>query len=316
MTTVKPKIALTLGDPGGIGPEIVAKAVADRETAEICEPVVFGSREIFSRACELTGAKDDTVEFVDCGDMRFDDLRSGEVDESSGRESLAAIEAAVEHTAGGLSDAIVTAPINKKAIHLAGSPYPGHTEMLKDMTGAEDVVMMFEGGDFRVALVTIHCALADVPGLVKHEAVLSTIKICASALTEKFGVESPKIAVCGLNPHAGENGEFGREEIDEIAPAVVMASAEGIDVAGPLPADAVFYGAMEGKWDVVVAMYHDQGLAPFKMVAFYRGVNITLGLPIVRTSPDHGTAFDIAWQGVADPRSMLEAIKTAARLAK
>ncbi len=312
----KPKIAFTLGDPGGIGPEIVAKVCSSEETKLICKPVVFGSAEIFSRACELVGSRRDAVEFVDCGSMRFEDMRPGEVDAKSGSEALVSIENAVKCVLSGIADAVVTAPVNKSAIRLAGSPHPGHTEMLREMTGSRDAVMMFESGQFRVALVTVHRALRDVPALITEDAVFNTIKICASELSGRFGVESPRIVVCGLNPHAGEDGEFGREEIEHIAPAVIRASATDVDVVGPIPADAVFYGAVEGKWDAVIAMYHDQGLAPFKMLAFYRGVNVTLGLPIVRTSPDHGTAFDIAWQGVADPRSMQEAVKTAVRLVR
>ncbi len=311
----KPKIALTLGDPAGIGPEIVAKVVSSEQTRRLCEPVVFGGREIFSKACELVGANKSDVEFVDCGGLKFDDLSPGDVSEICGHESLASIERAVEHVSSGFADAVVTAPINKKAITLAGSPYSGHTEMLKDMTGADEVVMMFESGDFRVALVTVHCALAEVPALVTGERVFNTIRICASELSDKFAIDSPRIAVCGLNPHAGDGGEFGSEDMEEIAPAVIRASAKGINVAGPVSADAVFYNAVGGQWDAVIAMYHDQGLVPFKMLAFYSGVNITLGLPIVRTSPDHGTAFDIAWQGMADPRSMQEAVKSAVRLA-
>ncbi|QMU56355.1 MAG: 4-hydroxythreonine-4-phosphate dehydrogenase PdxA [Candidatus Mycalebacterium zealandia] len=312
----KPKIAVTLGDPCGISPEIVAKVVSSEETRRICEPVVFGGEEIFSKACELVSARKNGIEVVDCEGPSFDDLHPGEIDSEAGRQSLLAIEKAVEYANSGRVDAVVTAPINKKAIQLAGSPYPGHTEMLRDLTGAENAVMMFESGDFRVALVTVHCALKDVPSLVTEDSVFNTVSVCASALEDRFGIESPKFVVCGLNPHAGENGEFGSEEIEHIAPAVVRASAAGVDISGPLPADSVFYGAVEGRWDAVIAMYHDQGLAPFKMLSFYRGVNITLGLPIVRTSPDHGTAFDIAWSGVADPRSMQEAVKTAVRLVR
>lgn len=311
----KPKIAITLGDPSGIGPEVVAASAADGEIRRICEPLVFGSPEIFRKACELTGADASGVEVVETGGMVFDDLAAGEVSKASGREALASVREAVEHVLSGSADAVVTAPVHKKAIRLAGSVHPGHTEMLKEMTGAENAVMMFEGGDLRVALVTIHCALAEVAGLVTADAVFNTVKVCADELTERFGIDSPRIAVCGLNPHAGDGGEFGSEDIERIAPAVMRASAAGVDVSGPLPADAVFHSAMEGRWDLVVAMYHDQGLAPFKMLAFHRGVNITLGLPIVRTSPDHGTAFDIAWRGVANPRSMKEAVKTAVRMA-
>lgn len=312
----KPKIAFTLGDPSGIGPEIVAVTVSSEETKRICSPVVFGGAEIFSGACELTGSNADGVEFVGCGGLRLDELRPGRADERTGRESLASIEKAVEHVRSGLADALVTAPISKNAIRLAGCPYPGHTEMLGEMTGSPGAVMMFESERLRVALVTVHCALSEVPALITRDAVLNTITVCASELSGKFGIRSPKIVVCGLNPHAGESGEFGTEEIERIAPAVAGASAMGVDVSGPVPADAVFHRALEGKWDAVIAMYHDQGLAPFKMLDFHGGVNITLGLPIVRTSPDHGTAFDIAWRGVADSRSMREAVKTAVRLVR
>lgn len=212
-------------------------------------------------------------------------------------------------------DAIVTAPISKESTHLAGSHFPGHTEMLKELTGADEAVMMFEGGSFRVVLVTIHTALRNVPDLITKESVLSVIKITHRALVDKFRIPQPKIAVCGLNPHAGESGAFGDEEIVHIAPAVSEAREFGVGITGPLPADTLFYYANQGKWDAVVAMYHDQGLIPFKMLSFNVGVNLTLGLPIIRTSPDHGTAFNIAWQGVADPSSMIAAVKVAARLA-
>ena len=310
----KPKIAITLGDPSGVGPEIAAVAAADEETRRICEPVIFGSPDVFGKACELVGADAGGIEVAETGDMSFDDLAIGEVSKDSGTEALASVREAVESVLSGSADAVVTAPVHKKAIRLAGSVHPGHTEMLREMTGAENAVMMFEGGDLRVALVTIHCALSEVAGLITADAVFNTVKVCSDGLSERFGIESPRIAVCGLNPHAGDGGEFGSEDIERIAPAVMRASAEGLDVSGPLPADAVFHSAMEGRWDLVVAMYHDQGLAPFKMLAFHMGVNVTLGLPIVRTSPDHGTAFDIAWRGVANPRSMKEAVKTAVRL--
>ena len=222
---------------------------------------------------------------------------------------------AVRAAITGEIDAIVTAPISKESIHLAGSAYPGHTEMLRDLTGSENAVMMFDGGAFRVVLVTIHCALSEVPRMITRESVFSVIHIANTSMKRQFGLASPRIAVCGLNPHAGEAGAFGSEEIDSIIPAVEKAKNLGISVDGPLPADTLFYQANKGRWDVVVAMYHDQGLIPFKMLAFDKGVNVTLGLPIIRTSPDHGTAFDIAWQNKADPESMAEAIKLAAKLA-
>ena len=191
-------------------------------------------------------------------------------------------------------EAIVTAPISKESIHFAGSKYPGHTEMLQDLTGSDNAIMLFEGGKFRVALMTIHVALSEVPKLITKDRVYDYISICNSELKSKFGIPEPKIVVCGLNPHAGEVGAFGREEIEEIIPAIEKANGEGVKVEGPLPADTLFYNALQGKWDLVISMYHDQGLIPFKMLSFDTGVNVTIGLPLIRTSPDHGTAFDIA----------------------
>jgi 4-hydroxythreonine-4-phosphate dehydrogenase len=237
------------------------------------------------------------------------------VDRKAGEASLSYIREAVKAAIAGGIDAVVTAPISKESTHLAGSKFPGHTEMLKELTGADEAVMMFEGGSFRVVLVTIHTALKEVPKLITKESVLSVIKITHSTLVNQFKIKDPKIVVCGLNPHAGESGAFGDEEIVHITPAVAEARKQGIGVTGPLPADTLFFYANQGKWDAVVAMYHDQGLIPFKMVSFNVGVNMTLGLPIIRTSPDHGTAFNIAWQGVADPSSMTAAVKLAARLA-
>ena len=237
------------------------------------------------------------------------------MDRKAGQASLDYITTAVNSALKNEIDAIVTAPISKESTHLAGSKYPGHTEMLKDLSGSNQAVMMFEGNKFKVMLVTIHEALSNVPKLISKDRVLSTIKLTHDSLVNLFKIDAPKIVVCGLNPHAGESGAFGNEEIDHIIPAVEEAKELGINIEGPLPADTLFYYANLGKWDAVVAMYHDQGLIPFKMVSFNDGVNITLGLPIIRTSPDHGTAFDIAWKGVADPSSMIAAIKVAAQFA-
>jgi len=310
----KPKIGITMGELNGIGPEIVVKALGSEEIRELCEPVVFGSARVLERAEKLVGRKVE-CELIEAGDFRIEDLMPGKADEASGRASLAYIEKAVESAVNKEIDAIVTAPICKESIHMAGSTYPGHTEMLADLTNSEEAVMMFEGPSFRVALVTIHTALANVPGLITLDRVFSTILTANDSLINLFKIPEPKIAVCGLNPHAGESGVFGREEIESIEPAVSKAREIGIDVTGPMPADTLFYYANQGTWDAVVAMYHDQGLVPFKMLSFEDGVNVTLGLPIIRTSPDHGTAFDIAWDGNADPTSMISAIKVALRLA-
>lgn len=309
----RPKIGITMGDPNGIGPEVVLKAINDPEITNICEPIVYGSKAVL-REVERRTSLNISCEIVD--DKKFIDLKvePGVNSKSAGEASLFYIEKAVKDSLDRKIQAIVTAPISKESIHLAGSKYPGHTEMLKDLTGSESAVMLFEGGFFRVALVTIHVALSEVPSLITEEKVLTTIRICNKDLKQKFSIVEPKIAVCGLNPHAGEAGAFGKEEIDKIKPAIRKAVGEGIQVEGPLPADTLFYSANKGMWDLVIAMYHDQGLIPFKMLAFDTGVNVTLGLPIIRTSPDHGTAFDIAWKGIAKPTSMIEAIKTAVRL--
>lgn len=310
----KPRIGMTMGDPNGISPEIVVKALNSDEVTSVCSPVVYGSGDILEAAARLTGMKLGCPIYDPSG-FTSADLKPCRVDKKAGEASLSYIREAVKAAMSGGIDAIVTAPISKESTHLAGSQFPGHTEMLKELTRADEAVMMFEGGSFRVVLVTIHTALRNVPDLITKERVLSVIKITNRALVDKFKIPKPRIAVCGLNPHAGESGAFGDEEILHISPAVAEARKLGIGITGPLPADTLFYYANQGKWDAIVAMYHDQGLIPFKMLSFNVGVNLTLGLPIIRTSPDHGTAFNIAWKGVADPSSMIAAVKVAARLA-
>jgi len=301
-----------MGDPNGIGPEVIVKAISSSEIEQLCEIVIFGDAGIIQKAAKNSTPQ---IKINECSEFGLEDLEPGIIDRKAGQASLDYIGAAVKSALANEIDAIVTAPISKESTHLAGSQYPGHTEMLKDLTGAEQAVMMFEGGRFKVMLVTIHEALSDVPSLISKDRVLSTIKITHDALINHFKISEPKIVVCGLNPHAGESGAFGKEEINHIIPAVEEARELGINIDGPFPADTLFYYASQGKWDAVVAMYHDQGLIPFKMVSFDDGVNITLGLPIIRTSPDHGTAFDIAWKRKADPSSMKAAIKVAAQLA-
>lgn len=309
----KPKIGITMGDLNGIGPEVVVKALSSGEIKDICDPVVFGNLSVAEKAQELTGLALD-CDIIETGSFKIQELMPGRADEASGRASVEYIEKAVDAVLKKEIDAIVTAPICKESIHMAGSSFPGHTEMLAELTGSQNQVMMFEGGSFRVALVTIHTALANVPKLITKERVYSTLVTVNDSLINLFNIHSPKISVCGLNPHAGESGAFGREEIESIEPAVKEARQVGVDVTGPLPADTLFYYANQGTWDAVVAMYHDQGLVPFKMLSFEDGVNVTIGLPIIRTSPDHGTAFDIAWEGIAEPKSMISAIKLAVRL--
>ena len=309
----KPQIGITMGDPNGIGPEVIVKAVQSEEVLGICEPVIYASGPVMQRAERTFGLKLN-CKIEDKGSYKDLEVNEGSIDKRAGESSLYYIEEAVKDTLDKKINAVVTAPISKESTHLAGSVYPGHTEMLKALTGADKVVMLFEGGPFKVALVTIHTALSEVPKLITKENILNTLSVCNNDLKNKYGINGPKIAVCGLNPHAGEAGAFGNEEIKEIIPALEEAKQKGIDVTGPLPADTLFYRAKNGEWDLVLAMYHDQGLIPFKMLSFDTGVNVTLGLPIVRTSPDHGTAFDIAWKGMARPTSMIEAIKAAARL--
>lgn len=305
-----------MGDPNGIGPEVIAKSLRDlaRSGEPSFEPVIYGSEGVIRRSCELNNFEIRTP-IVNIEGFPVSELTPGKVSRMAGTVSIKSIETAVNDAVSGDLDAVVTAPISKESIHMSGSVYPGHTEMLKDLTNAKHPVMMFDGGPFRVALVTIHIPLSEVPGRITRESVFRTIKVCSNDLVSRFGIENPKLAVCGLNPHAGEAGAFGNEEIEQITPAVREAGDEGIDVAGPYPADTLFYHALKGKWDMIIAMYHDQGLIPFKMLAFDKGVNVTLGLPVIRTSPDHGTAYDIAWKGDANPASMTEAIKLAVKLA-
>ncbi len=313
--TDKPRIGITMGDPNGIGPEVIVKALACSELQDLCTPVVFGSVEIMEEAHRLTGLGTG-FDTVSIGHFGKDKLHPGHPEKTAGEASLAYIREAVRIALDGKIEAVVTAPISKESIHLAGAKYPGHTEMLQELTGAKRVAMMFEGGRFRVVLVTIHCALSEVPRLINEEKVLTTIELTHQSLIRLFKIAEPTIVVCGLNPHAGEAGAFGNEEILHVIPAVMRAKESGIEVTGPMPADTLFYHAAQGKWDAVIAMYHDQGLIPFKMLSFDEGVNITLGLPIIRTSPDHGTAYDIAWKGKANPSSMIAAIKVAVNLVK
>jgi len=311
--SIKPAIGITMGDPNGIGPEVIVKAVQSEEVLSICEPVLYASESVIRKAELMLGLTID-CKIEDKGDFTDLEVNAGSINKKAGESSLFYIQDAVKDALDKKIEAVITAPISKESTHLAGSVYPGHTEMLKDLTGADNVVMLFEGGPFKVALATIHCALSEVPNLITKEKILTTLSVCDKDLREKYGIDNPRISVCGLNPHAGEAGAFGNEEINEIIPAVKEAVVKGINVSGPFPADTLFYSANRGEWDLVIAMYHDQGLIPFKMLAFDTGVNVTLGLPIVRTSPDHGTAFDIAWKGIAKPDSMIEAIKAAVRI--
>lgn len=285
----KPRVGITVGDPAGIGPEIAAKAAVDSRVLEVCEPVLYGPPS----------------------DRTFD---IGRISASAGEAAYDAIVRAVEDATNGRIAAIATAPINKEAFAAAGVPWRGHTELLAHLTGAPRVAMMFYADVLRVVLATVHIPLAEVPGALTRELVQDTIDLTARELP-RFGHPSPRIAVAGLNPHAGEHGLMGMEEDLVLSPAIAAARDRGADAHGPFPADTVFVRAMRGEFDVVVACYHDQGLIPVKLAAFGRAVNVTLGLPIIRTSVDHGTAFDIAGRGEADESSLVHAVLLAARLA-
>ena len=287
---MKPRVAITAGDPAGIGPEIAARAAADPSVLDVCEPIIYGASNGQSFA-------------------------PGQLSADAGRSAYDAIVRAVEDAQRKKMDAIATAPINKEALRLAGLPWNGHTDLLAHLTGARDVAMMFYSDALRVVLATVHIALADVPRALTKASLEATIDLTSRELP-RFGIAKARIAVAGLNPHASEHGLFGREEETIMTPAIEACRARGIDVAGPFPADTVFVRARRGEFDVVIACYHDQGLIPVKLVAFGQAVNVTLGLPIVRTSVDHGTAFDIAGKGVADPQSMIAAVLLAARLAR
>ena len=289
---VKPRIGITVGDPSGIGPEIAAKAIAERRVLEVCEPRLYGPHTP-------------------------DDLRPyepGVLSAPAGRAAYDAIVEAVRDARRGAIHGIATAPVNKEAFAMAGLPWKGHTDLLAHLTDTPRVAMMFHAETLRVVLATIHVPLADVPRLLTRDVVEFTIELTAKELP-RFGTPTPRIAVAGLNPHAGEHGIIGTEDRDVLVPAVEYCRSRGIDVTGPWPADTVFARAARGEFDAVIACYHDQGLIPVKLLAFGRAVNVTLGLPIVRTSVDHGTAFDIAGRGTADHRSMVEAILLASTLA-
>jgi 4-hydroxythreonine-4-phosphate dehydrogenase len=291
--TFRPRVGITVGDPSGIGPEVAAKAAAEPAVVAACEPVLYGP------------ATSDALEA----------FPAGIVSPESARAAHAAIVAAVDDAKAGRIHAIATAPIHKEAFHAAGLPWPGHTELLAELTGSRRVAMMFHSEPLRVVLATVHMPLARVPEAITPERLADVIDLTAEALP-RFGTPEPRLALAGLNPHAGEGGVLGGEEIAVLAPAVEAARARGIRIDGPIPGDTVFVRASRGEFDAVIACYHDQGLIPVKLLAFGRAVNVTLGLPIVRTSADHGTAFDIARQGVADASSMIHAVLLAARLAR
>jgi 4-hydroxythreonine-4-phosphate dehydrogenase len=326
----RPTIGITMGDPVGIGPEIVLKALCQRSLYDTCRPLVLGDRQALKALNEVLKTKlafrsvegpeqghyeATVVDLVELSHLQAAQIKPGRPTRETGRAMVQYITTGIDWAMETRIDALVTGPINKAAMHAAGFSFQGHTELLAHRTSTSDYVMMLAGTRLRVALVTIHVPLAHVSGLLTKESIVKTIGITAKALTNSFGISKPRLAVAALNPHGGEEGLFGDEEAGIIAPALHQARAAGHHVSGPYPADTLFYWALQGRWDAVLAMYHDQGLIPFKMVHFTDGVNTTLGLPIVRTSVDHGTAYDIAGHGKADPGSLVAAIDMAAQQA-
>ncbi|WP_044895266.1 4-hydroxythreonine-4-phosphate dehydrogenase PdxA [Bacillus alveayuensis] len=329
MVERKPILAITMGDAAGVGPEIIMKALKDQEIYTSCCPFVIGDAKMLERADKIvqTNLKVNRIKkvedarfsygTVDCLDLDLlpPDLPIGQVSAEAGKAAFKYLEKAIELAKEQIIHGICTAPLNKEALHKGGHHYPGHTEILAELTNTKDYAMMLSAPNLKVIHVTTHVGLIDAVKQITPERVYTVIKLAHETL-QKAGYKQPRIAVCGINPHAGENGLFGyREEEEKVIPGVEKAQQEGISVFGPLPADTLFFRAIRGDFDVVVAMYHDQGHGPIKVLGLEAGVNITVGLPIIRTSVDHGTAFDIAGKGIADELSLKEAIRQAIELA-
>ncbi len=320
-----------MGDPAGIGPEVIAKALSGADVRNVCRPIVIGSLPVMERTIkalklklsvlrvhghETTISHRGPVAVLDPLERPLGTFKPGTAAAETGAASVAFIKKAVELAQIGSIEGMVTAPINKEAINMAGCRYPGHTELLADLTHAHESGMMIVGGPLRIMFVTTHVAIKDLTSLLTQAKIEKAIRLAQLALTTLFGIKRPRIAVAALNPHAGEHGLFGDEEARIILPAARAIQQQGILASDPLPADTLFGKAAKGSFDGVVALYHDQGLIPLKLVAFGTCVNLTVGLPILRTSVDHGTAFDIVGKGIADPGSLIEAVRLAAKIAR
>ncbi len=322
-----PRIAVTTGDPASIGPEVCLRLLANPAVADICQPIVFGDRAVLEKAAEqcalahpfrvvqdleeATGAC-----VLDFGEINGDAYQTGTISAATGRAGYRYVTEAIDAALAGKVDAVTTGPLNKEALRMAGIPFPGHTEIFADRTRSGRACMLQYSEEVRCVFVTTHVGYAEVPGLLTEERILEVIELAAEAM-ERIRKRKPRLLCCGLNPHAGENGLFGNnEEASIIAPALEAARARGIDITGPLPPDTIFLPARRKEYDCVVCMYHDQGHIPLKALAFDEAVNTTLGLPIIRTSVDHGTALDIAGKGIANPNSLFEAVKLALQLAR
>jgi 4-hydroxythreonine-4-phosphate dehydrogenase len=326
-----PIIGITMGDPTGIGPEIIIKALSMKEPFEVCRPIVFGDREVLSKAVNLLGLPT-TIEVIEkipeegylpqkifllsLSQLEVASLQFGKPDTKCGEAMVKYVEEAIKWVKRGKLDAITTCPINKQAINAAGYPYSGHTELLAHLTQSSSVAMMFLGSRWKVVFVTTHIPLKEVSEWISANRVLSTIRMTDGGLQRYFGIAHPKIAVLGLNPHCGEEGLLGEEDKMEIIPAIAEARSQGVDVEGPFPADSFFNLTRRTPFDAVISMYHDQGLIPIKMVDFEEAVNLTLGLPFIRTSVGHGTAYDIAGKGLANPTNLVKALLMASKLSK
>lgn len=328
---MKPIIAVTMGDPSGIGPEVIVKGLLEKTTYTRCRPFVVGDPNRMSEAAarfapELSTRRiktlsearfqEGTVEILEPPGKPLPSLEYGKAHPEAARAAFQAIKQAAEMALRGEIDGITTAPINKEGMKTIGFAFPGHTEFLADLAKTDRFAMMMVGGGLKITLTTIHLPLREAITTLRKEIIVEAIRLTDRAMKQDFGIETPKIALAALNPHAGERGIFGDEEKQHVVPAVEAARREKIDVLGPFPADTLFYQLKTGRFDAAVALFHDQALIPIKLLAFGNAVNVTIGLPFIRTSVDHGTAYNIAGKGVADPGSLREALKLAAEMAE
>lgn len=326
----KPIIGITMGDAAGVGPEIIVMALLHGRVQNICKPVVIGDTGTIKEALQITNRtakvrkirkvgqayfKEELIEVIDLDNLDSQLIEKGKISSLAGKAAFEYLQSAVRMALVKDIEAIITAPLNKEALNKAGYHYPGHTEILAELCGVSDVCMMLVVDNLRVAHVSWHISLRKACDFLNKERILTTLKLSVEAV-QKMGIRKPHVAVAGLNPHAGENGLLGKEEIMYIIPAIKEALFKGIDVVGPIPPDTLFYRAKQREFDLVIAMYHDQGHIPLKMLGFFEGVNVTLGLPIIRTSVAHGTAFDRAGKGTASPESLIKAIELAVRLVR
>ena len=312
--TRKPKIALTMGDPAGIGSELAVKAATDAKLAEIMDIVLYGSPDILKTA-SAKFTKNKPLKIVPTGSLKFEQVTKGQISPKCGLEAYDTIVKATKDTLAGKVDAIVTAPVCKASINMAGISFTGHTELIAELCKTANFAMMQSSGKLRIIFVTTHIPVSKISSAITKKRIVEVAILLRDAILQE-GVKNPLIAIAGLNPHAGENGFMGNEEIRTIIPAIEILKEMGISVQGPYPSDTLFIKGTLSMFDGIVSMYHDQGHIPFKMIAFDRGVNSTLGLPIIRTSVDHGTAFEIAWKGIADTGSLFAALRLATKRAK